>query len=791
MSDRGDAEELEALLRELFELDPEARRERLREIADRNPALHEIAAAAVEDYESIQVLSTSDLASSHGRLVKMRIAGYVLEERIGSGGMGTVYRARHPLAGVAAIKLTNGPVDPAAIEDRHWREVELLARVGRHKNIVGIRGAGTEESGRAYVIMDYVEGQKLSSAAGRLALSRLESCVRILIQIGSAVARLHDLGIVHRDLSPANVLVTEELGEWTPILIDLGIAKALESGHSHDDIGDEPMEASLEVTKTFTSKPAGTRRFMAPEQRRGGAPLDSRADVYGLGALAYWMLTGTSAKNEVPDSEIAMPSAVVSTDRFPDARSRAKRIAGDLEAVVMKAMSEDPSHRYATALEFAEDLRRWIEQRPVMALPSSSWRDVRAFVRRNTMLVSMAALLLLVVSGAATVSTLGYVREHRLRSIALEHSALVEASTQFFYERVFREVAKSKQGFELPTRALLEDMAERVLVLEDEPHALPLLCQVSSYLIQIFDQLGDFSRSDELIAKTQHVVEAVQIGSPSRARYETARAAAILIRPQRDAAQLDATARRLEACWDGLHARAAGSEASSDGRRVELLGALAQTLAMAKFDLGHDDAGKSWMQRVIDVCGANSPFSALAYNALSARCEEAGDLKAAIEYLERARRIVIPDLDGDVADERFKVFVGPLLANLAFMLRRNGEAERALPFAERGVELSRANSLGVSHPNHLATLHHLAMVRLELDHFDAAVKTLLEIHAIQSEAEIESVAVGTTHSYLAVAYAGLGRTDAARSHADKAEGLVPVEARDSDFVDRLERVRRQ
>lgn len=796
-----EASDFEAVLRELFQLDPAARQQRLQELARRNAELAQAAAAALRDYDAALELASGHLDDVHETLIGMRIAGYVLEERIGKGGMGSVFRARHPVAGVAAIKLTNRPLGMTAIDERHQREVELLARIGRHPNIVGIRGAGSDDVGRAFVIMDFIDGFKLASDEGLAVLQDLDTTVDMLTQIASAVARLHDLGIVHRDLSPANILVSKVNGEWFPIVIDLGIAKDLEQarGAARDNGSESRAENELEEAeeysnerqrpRAFTSRLAGTQRFIAPEQAQEGAAMDARVDVFGLGALSYWALTGTTQRPD-ENGRVAPPSSCVREASFADAALRAKRMRGELDAVVQKAMASAPIDRYSSALAMADDLRRFAEGRPVLALSPSRWRELRAFVGRNRLLVAMAATLFVVVSAAAIYSTVQFVRERALRRIATENYAYAEASTTFFYERVFREVAKSKQGFELPTRALLEGMALRVLELQREPNALPLLCQVTSYLVQIFDQLGDYARSDELIAKTEDLVEAVDAGNASRARYETARAAALLIRPTRDKVRLADTVQRLEASWHGLRDETGGMVPQNMPRRRDLLGAIAQSMAAAYFDIDNAQEGEAWTQRAIDCWGEDSPFSAFAYNDLSARREAAGDLEAAIGYLERARRIILPELDGAVVDPRFHPYAGPLLANLAYMLRRNGEAERALPIAERAVDLSRTHSLGDTHPNHFATLHHLGMVQFESGRLEAAAKTFEEILALQSKAPgADDTAIGTTHSHLAAVRRKLGDNEAALRHAAQAEAKVATEARDADFQERLRAAR--
>lgn len=279
-----------------------------------------------------------------------QIAGYVIDRLLGAGGGGTVYRAvRAGSEHTVAIKLLNrrlGAGHGAPEAQRAWRELHLLGQL-RLPCLPHVHDYD-EHEGRLYIVTDYVDGLPLAEYCREHDLDR-EARVKLLAAVADCVQTLHEHGVIHRDVKPANIIINPH---GQPIIIDLGIAALLT-----DDVMD---------TLTAEGAPIGSPAFMAPEQARGDRnTISTRSDVYSLGATAYYILTG-----EPPhDMTATIHEAVrrVAQDDPRDPRELDKTLPKPLAAVLWKAVSRKPADRYASAAGFAADLRHWLNREPVDA----------------------------------------------------------------------------------------------------------------------------------------------------------------------------------------------------------------------------------------------------------------------------------------------------------------------------------------------------------------------------------------------------------------------------------------
>ena len=269
---------------------------------------------------------------------------YRIEQPLGIGGMGTVYRARHLLIDRAvAVKVLNQRlVEDEAARARFQREAKAAGRL-QHLNAVAVTDFGQTSAGYVYIVMELLEGRTLREILAKEAPLETARAVSLMLQASAAVAAAHDAGVIHRDLKPANIFVTQSADAPSIVkVLDFGIAKL--AAETLDD--DEPH------TLTQIGAMIGTPRYMSPEQC-SGLELTPAADVYSLGVILYEMLTGT-----VPFSGSSpLAIAVKQTSEYPrPPREIVAAIPDDLEKVVLHALEKDAKDRPANAAEFRSEL---------------------------------------------------------------------------------------------------------------------------------------------------------------------------------------------------------------------------------------------------------------------------------------------------------------------------------------------------------------------------------------------------------------------------------------------------
>ncbi len=316
--------------------------------------------------------------------------GYHVVSQLGRGGAGRVYLAtRDGSEARVAIKHLEHQHSPGDSQ-RAWRELELLAQL-RAPCLPRVLDYGHHE-GRIFIVTEYLEGLSLTAHCQAKHLDR-RARVGLLVEVAAAVQTLHDHGIIHRDIKPSNVIVSAH-GE--PTIIDLGIAILL----------------SQDVMQTLTAEgaPLGSPAFMSPEQARGErARISIRSDVYSLGATAYLLLTGQTPH----DTDTTLHEAVrrVAQDPARPPRELDPAIPRSLEAVLQKAVSFDEGKRYATAHEFANDLRRWLQREPVLARRPGPWARMALWVRKHPIAATAITCVLLLGSTIAIIAaTVWYIR---------------------------------------------------------------------------------------------------------------------------------------------------------------------------------------------------------------------------------------------------------------------------------------------------------------------------------------------------------------------------------------------
>jgi WD40 repeat protein/thiol-disulfide isomerase/thioredoxin len=336
------------------------------------------------------------------------VAGYDILEVLGRGGMGVVYKAQQTgLNRLVALKMILAGAHAGPEELARFRtEAESVARL-QHPNIVLIHAIG-EQNGLPYFALEFVEGGSLQKKLNSTPQEPREAA-RLVETLARAVHAAHQRGIIHRDLKPANVLLAPD---GTPKIADFGLAKQLD-----DD-----------SAQTRTGQVLGTPSYMAPEQAAGRLKeVGARTDVYALGGILYEALTGRPPFKGATVRDTL--EQVLSQEPVPPSRLQPK-VPADLETICLKSLQKEGTRRYGTALDLAEDLRRFQDGEPIKARPTPAWERTWKWVRRRPALSALLAvsLLALLASVGAIVNAMHSARLNE--SLQEESRQRKEAGTQ-------------------------------------------------------------------------------------------------------------------------------------------------------------------------------------------------------------------------------------------------------------------------------------------------------------------------------------------------------------------------
>jgi len=376
---------LSPMLDELLELTDRSRAQRLSEFAASDPALAEELSRlmALEanhpDFLAVPVVEAEEFAVQAGQ----EVGPYRLVSPLGEGGMGQVWlavRADGLYERRVALKLLRPGLSDVGLHARFTRERQILARLG-HPHIARLLDAGISHDGQPYLALDYVRGEPITEYVHKRGLD-LAARLRLFAQVCAAVSHAHANLVVHRDLKPSNILVSSA-GEVC--LLDFGIAKLL----------DQDQKQAAEITRTGSR--TFTLHYAAPEQLRGEV-ITTMTDVYALGVVLYELLTDCKPYELTRQTDAAWEEAILGSEpgrpsqvaarkaresgSLQDKR-RARLLAGDLDNIVLKALSKEPEQRYASVEALAQDLRRHLDGDPVHARAQHFSYRARKYLRRH------------------------------------------------------------------------------------------------------------------------------------------------------------------------------------------------------------------------------------------------------------------------------------------------------------------------------------------------------------------------------------------------------------------------
>ncbi len=649
----------------------------------------------------------------------LRFGPYRVLAELGRGGMGTVYRAVRDddtYQKQVAIKLIKRGMDTEEIVGRFVAERQILALL-EHPHIARLLDGGSTADGRPYFVMEAIDGVPITLFCDTRGAS-LEARLRLFLDVAAAVHFAHQNLVVHRDLKPANVLVDRE---GRVKLLDFGIAKLLEGG-----------PASAGGSRTQLGARPRTPDYASPEQLEGGA-VTTATDVYGLGLLLYELLAGVNPL-VVPDGRsgesVVRPASqlVLSAEGAlsPGERKRRSRhLAGDLDTVLGKALARDPQRRYGSVRDFAEDLERHLEHRPVKARRATLGYRFRSFLQRYK-LASAAALGMALLTMAATYQA---VEAARQRDRAEGQRNRASALARFLLDLFSVADPDQSRGATVTAREMLDAGAR---LLGDEGAAPPLWLKSSGASLSrepatradLLQTIGEVYHNLGLLEEAQNTLDQAHRVRLTERNGETeidlAATLTRLAHLARTRGEHGASEQHYLQALEILRRRLG----AGDLRTAEVLNGL----GLLRAAQNNAEAARQALGEALAIERAAGPDGEMALaetlGNLAGVEITLGEPDRAAAAIEEARAIHRRKVGGDHPKTASD------LSNLAGLLFRRGDyAGAAARFAE-AVALRR-RLLGDRHPDLAVALSNLATVEVEQGALDVAQTHLTEALAIQ------------------------------------------------------------
>ena len=750
MSSSDHFRRVEALFHELDALEAQPRAARLEQIRAEDSSLYDEVMALLEpshrtvrdEQQLDRMASDGGLAASLGKVAMPDSIGpYRILGLLGQGGMGQVFEAEQlePVRRKVALKLATGVWLSDEARSRFQAERQALA-VLDHPNIAKVFDTGDTDDGQPWFAMELVEGVPITSWAEDRQLD-LRERIELLLPICDAVQHAHQKGLIHRDLKPSNLLVSANGALGRPRVIDFGVAKTLTRTEGDPDFA------------TRAGDLLGTIEYMSPEQAALGAiDIDTRTDVYALGQVLYELLTDhlpidADTLRRASLGELCQhirEHAVVAPSRQEAANGRMSspawrhQLRGDLDRVILKALAKDRDQRYPSVTAFAEDLRRYLDNQPVLAMPPSAGYRLRKFVGRNRALVAAASLAVVALLGATVLASLGLMeaRESERRALASAATAererrAAEATSEFVVDLFRAADPINESGVEATAGDLLRRGEARIDALSDQPG---IQAELMAALGSAYYGLGDAGRAEALLRRAM----ALRGEGEAADRYKQAAVANRLADLLRESSQY-AEAEQLYRL--GLESLAELSQRNiaddsvdhgDDYRADEIV--LLTGLGVSLVRTARLDEAEQVFQRALalvetlpqdpsgnDQVRQNHRINMLGnlvglYAAQGRNAEAAKVTRNLLTLLEEA----LPEGHPNIA---------VLYTNLSVLLAADGDLASALEHALHSVALSRT-SLGPDHPRTATHLMHLGTVQWRLGRLRAAAGSLDESIAI-------------------------------------------------------------
>lgn len=617
--------------------------------------------------------------------VGAQVGPWLLLRLLGRGGMGAVYlaeRAARDFQQRAALKLIKLGMDSEEIQRRFVSERRILARL-EHPNIARLIDGGVDQRGRPYFVMEWVDGLPLIDYADSHGLD-VQARLRLFLRLCDAVSHAHRQLVVHRDLKPGNILVNARA---EPKLLDFGIAKVLEN--------DQEKDTSPTGARYFT------RAYAAPEQLRG-EPVTTATDIFALGAVLFELLTGMAlhrARSLVQETRELLVHARRQAGEEGPAAITPRMLAGDLALVLTKAVRDEPHRRYVSVEAFAEDIRAFLEGRPVRARPDSLGYRTHRFLQRHWLgVLASAAVVTAVVAGSAIALWQA--------QIARDEALRAEAVSAFLSSVFESATPEGAAGGDITARSLLERGAQRIdRELADQP---AVRARLYATLGRAWFYIGDSARAAALFESGRALVAA----NDWRTQVALLRG---LAQTEVATGKVDLARTHVDQALQTLDPTAADAELE----RVRVL-SVSKSVYGAE---GQIDQALQLAQTVYATLsrlqGADSEETLLALNDLGTWTMESGDATEALSIFDR----VIADRRATSGPDHPELAAA--MHNRQLALVRLGRIDEALAEARAVVDLRR-RILPPQHRDLARSLGALATIEARLGELDAARKMRAE-----------------------------------------------------------------
>jgi non-specific serine/threonine protein kinase/serine/threonine-protein kinase len=656
-----------------------------------------------------------------------QIANYQILQLVGQGAMGEVYQAeqREPVRRQVALKVIKAGMDSAQVVARFESERQALALMN-HPNIARVFDAGVTDSGRPYFAMEYVKGVPVSDYCHRNDLDVPRRLV-LFMQICDGVQHAHQKGVIHRDIKPSNVLVRIQDDKPVPVIIDFGLAKA-----TAQPLSDRPMHTEL-------GQVIGTPEYMSPEQAEmSGLDVDTRTDVYSLGALLYELLAG-----ELPFESKTLRSRSIDEIRKvireddpvrPSERARARgpgflalsrELAGDLDWITMKALEKDRTRRYASPNELAQDIARHLNDHPVVAGPPSRAYRMGKFLKRHKVGVAAGGVVLLALFLGLLGTAFGLVRAQQAEARERQKAATAERVTALLVRLFEVSDPGEARGNTITAREILDRAADRLTGdLNEQPEVrAALMASVG----RVYQSLGLHDQAkpllDDALATRRRLL------GPEHP--DTLTSITALGDHYYNVGQLEEAESHYREALERSR-RALGDEHPATLLAINNVGKLLQ--AQGRLEEA-ERLTREALEVRLRVRGRDHEETLVSLNDMGAVLQDLGRLDEAEVYyrdaLEGHRRA-----HGDDHPETLVA-----LSNLGFLYQAKGELEKAEPYTRKALEGQR-RVLGNDHPSTLKSVSNLGYLMQLQGRLDEAERFMRE--AIESARRVLGNDHGTT-----------------------------------------------